>query len=356
MTNHWADIANSTCVIAWGANPVENHPACVAHINRARFPKDYFPATSNRALNKTPARLIVIDPRKTRTALQVNEAKGDRYIRIRPGTDIALQNGILRYILEKMETAGAKYADNSNIPATIQSAFFNFLNENSSYGNYRVDAGNAQRTIDKHSKYTDARFEVAATNDDYVRATNTTDFLGTTGQSPISNIPVKLNDCRASANGGNVNTVYERLKAHVQPYLPSVVAGICDCSADDVAYIADEMIRNSRHASSPDGSLVLGGTMGGPNHPESAAFRATTILYAMGITQHTYGSQNIKGFANLQILMGNMGRAGGGINALRGIHNVQGSTDMGLLYGNIPAYSGNPTTQPECDPNAFGKY
>ena len=56
--------------------------------------------------------------------------------------------------------------------------------------------------------------------------------------------------------------------------------------------------------------------------------------------------------------MGNMGRYGGGINALRGIHNVQGSTDMGLLYGNIPAYSGNPTTtlQPSTDSNGFGKY
>ncbi len=82
------------------------------------------------------------------------------------------------------------------------------------------------------------------------------------------------------------------------------------------------------------------------------------MLYAMGITQHTCGAQNVKSFAVLQTLMGNMGRFGGGINALRGIHNVQGSTDMGLLYGNIPAYSGNPTLaqQPSTDANGFGKY
>ncbi len=55
--------------------------------------------------------------------------------------------------------------------------------------------------------------------------------------------------------------------------------------------------------------------------------------------------------------MGNMGRCGGGINALRGIHNVQGSTDMGLLYGNIPAYSGNPSHAAfGTTANAFGKY
>ena len=85
----------------------------------------------------------------------------------------------------------------------------------------------------------------------------------------------------------------------------------------------------------------------------------------MGITQHTCGAQNIKTFAHIQTLMGNMGRAGGGINALRGIHNVQGSTDMGLLYGNIPAYSGNPThagrrwhrlARHAERNNAFGKY
>jgi formate dehydrogenase major subunit len=80
----------------------------------------------------------------------------------------------------------------------------------------------------------------------------------------------------------------------------------------------------------------------------------------MGITQHTVGGQNVKSFAVLQTLMGNMGRAGGGINALRGIHNVQGSTDMGLLYGNIPAYSANPTAYrtgaPSPNANAFGAY
>ncbi len=80
------------------------------------------------------------------------------------------------------------------------------------------------------------------------------------------------------------------------------------------------------------------------------------MLYAMGITQHTYGGENVKLFAQIQTLMGNKGRCGGGINALRGIHNVQGSTDMGLLYGNIPGYSGNPTEQyPAPSPNAFGR-
>lgn len=67
-----------------------------------------------------------------------------------------------------------------------------------------------------------------------------------------------------------------------------------------------------------------------------------TILYAMGITQHTVGSQNIRAFSIVQMLLGNMGRPGGGINALRGENNVQGATDMALLYHIIPGYIDSP--------------
>lgn len=67
-----------------------------------------------------------------------------------------------------------------------------------------------------------------------------------------------------------------------------------------------------------------------------------TILYAMGTTQHTVGTQNVRSYAMLQLLLGNIGRPGGGINALRGESNVQGSTDWALLYHIIPAYMNSP--------------
>ena len=70
--------------------------------------------------------------------------------------------------------------------------------------------------------------------------------------------------------------------------------------------------------------------------------KAGTILYAMGTTQHTYGTQNVRSYAMLQLLLGNVGMAGGGINALRGESNVQGSTDYGLLFGNLPGYLRTP--------------
>ncbi len=67
-----------------------------------------------------------------------------------------------------------------------------------------------------------------------------------------------------------------------------------------------------------------------------------TIMYAMGITQHTVGSQNVRSFAMVQLLLGNMGRPGGGVNALRGENNVQGATDMALLFHIIPGYIDSP--------------
>jgi formate dehydrogenase-N alpha subunit len=70
--------------------------------------------------------------------------------------------------------------------------------------------------------------------------------------------------------------------------------------------------------------------------------RVATWLYAMGTTQHTHGTQNIRTYAILQLLMGNIGLAGGGVNALRGESNVQGSTDMGLLFHLLPGYIASP--------------
>jgi len=75
--------------------------------------------------------------------------------------------------------------------------------------------------------------------------------------------------------------------------------------------------------------------------------KAGTILYAMGATQHTVGSQNIRSYAMLQLLLGNIGVPGGGINALRGEANVQGSTDMALLFHLIPGYLNLPTAAPQ---------
>ncbi len=77
------------------------------------------------------------------------------------------------------------------------------------------------------------------------------------------------------------------------------------------------------------------GVSGKPN-------KAMTVCYAMGWTQHTVGVQNIRAFTIVQLLLGNIGMAGGGVNALRGESNVQGSTDYGLLFNILPGYLPTP--------------
>ncbi len=425
MTNHWADIANTTLVLAWGANPAENHPACIAHVGRARFPKDFFPVGDTRR-DKKAAQLIVVDPRKTRTASLCNEldtskpaGERDRYIRIRPGTDIALANGLIRYMTGKIEgtpgavqdgffahlnqnAPGTFYTDGSNTAATaivdeavtLTGVVASALAHQSIGGTITVKdapggtviaaaqyalnngAGTIARTatstiasgatvyvsysfggyaaldtaVPDSSKYTDARFLVNGNRDDYQRATL---FPGTERQ--LTGFPVKAATATASPD-----TVYSQLKTHCDPYTLPVVADICGCTEEEITFLGDALIANSKCSNGVNANGTPSVT-----DARNANFRASTILYAMGITQHTCGAQSIKAFAVLQTLLGNMGRQGGGINALRGIHNVQGSTDMGLLYGNIPAYSANPTLQVDGGPvwgttpstnNAFGKY
>jgi formate dehydrogenase major subunit len=89
----------------------------------------------------------------------------------------------------------------------------------------------------------------------------------------------------------------------------------------------------------------LYGSTGKPN-------KAGTELYAMGWTQHSVGTQNIRSMAIIQLLLGNIGIAGGGINALRGESNVQGSTDQGLLFHLLPGYNASPSAAVK-DLNAY---
>src|SRR5438552_13456520 len=66
--------------------------------------------------------------------------------------------------------------------------------------------------------------------------------------------------------------------------------------------------------------------------------KVATIIYAVGWTQHSFGTQIIRTAAVLQLLMGNIGRAGGGVNALRGHSNIQGATDMAGVFDTLPGY------------------
>ncbi len=108
--------------------------------------------------------------------------------------------------------------------------------------------------------------------------------------------------------------VWNLLKEHVKPYTPELVSRICGTPQDKFLKVC-EMIAET---SAPD--------------------KVMTSMYALGWTQHSKGSQNIRGMAMLQLILGNIGMRGGGMNALRGHSNIQGLTDIGLLSDSLPGY------------------
>jgi hypothetical protein len=111
------------------------------------------------------------------------------------------------------------------------------------------------------------------------------------------------------------NCVFARLKTFVSRYTLEMGERITGVPADQIKLIAETMAKD----------------------------RPGAILYALGMTQHTTGVQGIRSFTILQLLLGNIGKPGGGVNALRGEPNVQGACDMAVLYNYYPGYINSPT-------------
>lgn len=255
MTNHWKDIKNTDVVLVMGANPAENHPCGFKWALEAR---------DNRG-----ARLITIDPRYTRTS-----AVADAHVQIRPGSDIAVLGGFIRYTLEN----------------DLHHADYVRLHTNASFlvrEGFGFDEGLFAGWDEASGTYDRALW-------DYERSPN-----GFVRTDPTLEHP---------------RSVFQLLRRHFERYTPDVVASIAGCSEAEFVR-ACEMVCST-----------------------GTADRAGTILYAVGWTMHTVGSQIIRTAAMLQLLLGNIGRAGGGINALRGHANVQGATDHAIVSGILPGY------------------
>jgi formate dehydrogenase major subunit len=119
---------------------------------------------------------------------------------------------------------------------------------------------------------------------------------------------------RRAASLDDPNCVFQHLARHFERYTPEKVAEICGCTAAEFEKAAE--------------LLTSTGT----------ADRAGTIMYALGWTQHSTSVQIIRAAAILQLLLGNVGRPGGGVNALRGHANIQGGTDHGVAFHMLPGY------------------
>lgn len=258
MTNHWNDLANSDCIMIIGCNPAENHPISFKWITQAQ---------------ERGAKLIVVDPRFTRSA-----SKADLYVRLRPGTDIALIGGLINYVLQN-ELYHKDYVVHYTNASFIVRPEYSF--QDGLFCGY-----------DKEKKAYDPK------NWDYE--------LDKDGK-PLTDPTLQHPRC-----------VFQLLKQHFARYTPALVTATTGIPRETFLRLAELYSDTGR----PD--------------------KAGTIMYAMGGTQHTVGTQIIRSYSILQMLLGNMGIPGGGINALRGENNVQGATDMAMLFHLVPGYMAIP--------------
>lgn len=255
MTNHWVDIKNANIIVVMGGNSAEAHPVGFRWVIEAK--------------TRNKAKLIVIDPRFTRTA-----SVADHYAPIRTGTDITFLSGVIRYLLET-----GKYNKEYTLAYTNAALLVN--------PDFQFSEGLFSGYDEATRKYDKATWSYQLDEKGFARRDAT------------------LQDPRCVLN---------LLKAHVARYTPEMVERICGTPKETFLMVCEH----------------LAGT--------AAPDRTTSFLYALGWTQHSIGSQNIRTMAMVQLLLGNMGMAGGGVNALRGHSNIQGLTDIGLLSTSLPGY------------------
>ena len=260
MTNHWVDIKNANLVVVMGGNAAEAHPVGFRWAMEAKI--------------HNGAKLIVIDPRFTRTA-----AVADYYAPIRSGTDIAFLSGVLLYLLNN-EKFNREYTEAYTNASLIVREDYGF--EDGLFTGYDAE----KRKYDKSSWTYELDENGFAKRD-------------TTLQHP--------------------RCVWNLLKQHVSRYTPDVVENICGTPKDAFLKVCEYIAETSAHD------------------------KTASFLYALGWTQHSVGAQNIRTMAMIQLLLGNMGMAGGGVNALRGHSNIQGLTDLGLLSQSLPGYKTLPS-------------
>jgi formate dehydrogenase major subunit len=278
MTNGWVDIKNSDMMMVIGGNPAENHPCGFKWAMEAKKLRN--------------AKLIVIDPRFTRTA-----AVSDLFIQIRAGSDIAFLGGLINYAIQNNRIAKDYVTNYTNASFIVKDGFE--LPEDGLYSGFDP----ATQVYDK-----------STWNYEEAGGGHTPPALGKDGKPFPPSLPQLVNH---DLTLQNPRCVFQLLSKHYSRYTPEMVERITGIEKENFLKAAD-MFTSIRK----DGDMT----------------RVATVIYAVGLTQHSYGSQMIRTAAVLQLVLGNIGRAGGGMNALRGHSNIQGATDMAGIFDNLPGY------------------
>jgi formate dehydrogenase major subunit len=327
MTQHWIDIKNSDVVMCLGSNAAENHPISFKWVTAAMNDPTKGPSD---VPNPGGAKLIVVDPRYTRSAAKASYWLDGKqlYCKIRSGTDIAFVNGMMKWAIDHGRVNYQYVRDCTNARFLLNPGFQTCRVTNPVYDNlgfkgnfYGVFSG----LVDDPRRHKKFKYNKGATGTNpgnwsyqYVTPippppTEKNPLLDTTGAwaDDPGTPPQPFTYLKGTPDP---NSVWAKLIEQVSVYTLDNVSKICGAPQADIERVYDAY--TSTYIDT----------------------KSANIMYAMGSTQHTYGSQNVRAYSMIQLLLGNVGVAGGGINALRGESNVQGSTDQCLLYHILPGY------------------
>ncbi|MDX6513174.1 MAG: formate dehydrogenase major subunit, partial [Gaiellaceae bacterium] len=285
---------NSDCIVIMGSNMAENHPVGFQWVMEAR---------------ERGAEVIHVDPRFTRTS-----AMATQWVKIRAGSDIAFLGGIVNHILQNDLWFDEYVKAYTNAPVIINEDYRDTEDLDGLFSGWDPET----------KKYDPETWQYEGM-----------EAHGSAGEGEKSSSPSGEQSGHGGHGGGlkhgeppaedptlqHPRCVFQILKRHYARYTPELVADTCGCSVEEFLRVADALARNSGRD------------------------RTGAFCYAVGWTQHTVGVQYIRTAAIIQQLLGNMGRPGGGIVALRGHASIQGSTDIPTLFNILPGYMPMPNVE-----------
>ena len=249
------------------------------------------------------AKVIHIDPRFSRTS-----AMADTYVPLRAGTDIAFLGGIVNYILSNERYFRDYVAAYTNGPTIVNEDF----RDTEDLAGVFSGLDPEERTYDSETwQYEGGHVTSSAGEREQLYSERTTGGHPETSGSGGAPVNAKV---ERDETMQHPRCVFQILKRHFSRYTPEMVEQICGVPQDQFARVCETLCDNSGRE------------------------RTTAFCYAVGWTQHSVGVQYIRTAAIVQLLLGNIGRPGGGIMALRGHASIQGSTDIPTLYNLLPGY------------------
>ncbi len=273
-------MANADCIVLQGGNMAEAHPVGFQWVAEAKA---------------RGATIIHVDPRFTRTS-----ALAHKHIAIRAGSDVVLLGALINHVLTN-DLWFKEYVLAYTNAATIVTELFQDTEDlDGLFSGFDPATGKYDRESWAYAERGGGRVDQGERGEG--------DQFGAGGPS-LEHAEVLRDETLRDPH-----TVFQILKRHYRRYTPDMVEELCGIPPEDFVYLADAVTANSGRE------------------------RTTIWGYATGWTQHTLGAQFIRTAAILQLLLGNVGRPGGGIMALRGHASIQGSTDIPTLFNLLPGY------------------